>query len=125
MRSARSLMIIAAFMFISAAVPATAQINPFRSNRQGPKLSGDDQTLLFESISKLNTTHPLHAGESNAWSNPKTDSSGTNAVEQILTENGMPCHRLRHHIVAQGREPGRTFVLTWCRTPQGEWKIKE
>lgn len=125
MRSARALMIVAAFTFTSAIVPASAQINPFRSNRQGPKLSGDDHTLLFESISKLNTTQPLHVGDSDTWSNPKTNSSGTNTVEQILTESGMPCHKLRHHIVVQGREPGRNFVLTWCRTSQGEWKTKE
>ncbi len=125
MRSAGILIVVAALTLIFEIVPATAQINPFRSNRTGPRLSDQDSTLLFQSISKLNNMTPLHAGESNQWSNPATSSSGTNAVEQLLTSNGMPCHRLRHHIVAQGRQPGRTYILTWCRTPQGEWKIKD
>jgi hypothetical protein len=35
----------------------------------------------------------------------------------------MPCHLVRHHIVA-GPRPASNYRFTWCRTPSGEWKIK-
>jgi hypothetical protein len=36
----------------------------------------------------------------------------------------MVCHRLRHHIVIAGQQPGRDYRLNWCRTSTGEWKSK-
>jgi hypothetical protein len=36
----------------------------------------------------------------------------------------MVCHRLRHHIIIAGQQPGHDYRLTWCRTSTGEWKSK-
>jgi D-serine deaminase-like pyridoxal phosphate-dependent protein len=47
-------------------------------------------------------------------------------VRDVLVTNesgGMPCHLVRHHIVA-GPRPAQNYRFTWCRTPTGEWKIK-
>jgi hypothetical protein len=41
----------------------------------------------------------------------------------MFRSGGMACHLVRHHIVA-GRPPPRDYRLTWCRTSNGEWKIK-
>jgi hypothetical protein len=103
---------------------ATAQINPFRGSRYAA-ISQEDNRLMFGSIDRLNRTEPLHVGQSESWSNPKTGSSGTSTVERIYRSDGMTCHLLRHRIVVQNREPGRTFNINWCQTASGEWKSVE
>ena len=99
--------------------PALAQFNLFS---QGPGLSPEDNRLLFDSIARLNGTQPARAGNSDAWSNPQSNDSGTNTVLRVFRSGGMACHLVRHHIVAGGT--GRDYRLTWCRTSGGEWKIK-
>jgi surface antigen len=101
---------------------AQAQVNPFRGSRQA--LSPEDNRLLFESVARLNAAEPTKIGQSEAWSNPQTNSSGTSTVLRVFHSGSQACHLVRHHIVAAGRSPGRDYRLTWCRTPDGEWKIK-
>lgn len=103
---------------------ATAQINPFRSSRNAA-ISEEDNRLMFDSIDRLNRTKPLHVGQSDSWSNPKTGTSGTSTVQRIYRSHGMPCHLLRHRIVVQNRQPGRTYNINWCQTASGEWKSAE
>jgi surface antigen len=99
--------------------PALAQVNLFT---RGPGLSPEDNRLLFDSIARLNGTQPARAGNTDAWSNPQSNDSGTNTVLRVFHSAGMACHPVQHHIVARGT--GRDYRLTWCRTPSGEWKIK-
>ena len=99
-----------------------AQVLPFGGN-VGPGLSPEDNRLLFESVARLNAAEPSRVGLSEAWSNPKTKSSGTSTILRVFHSRGMVCHLVRHHIVA-GRPPARDYRLTWCRTSTGEWKIK-
>ena len=108
---------LAACVFLTAA--AQAQVNPFRG---GPGLSPEDNRLLFDSIARLNGTEPARAGNSDAWSNPQSNDSGTNTVLRVFRSGGMACHLVQHHIVTGGA--GRDYRLTWCRTSSGEWKIK-
>jgi surface antigen len=98
---------------------APAQVSLFT---QGPGLSPEDNRLLFESIARLNAAKPARVGNSEAWSNPQTNDSGTNTVLRVFRSGGMACHLVQHHIVAGGT--GRDSRLTWCLTPSGEWKIK-
>jgi surface antigen len=112
--------IVAACVLLSAA--AQAQINPFRgSGSRG--LSPEDNQLLFESVARLNAVEPSHAGLSEAWHNPQTNSSGTSTILRVFHSRGMVCHLVRHRIVVAG-QPTPDYRLTWCRTPTGEWKIK-
>ena len=104
---------------------AQAQVNPFRTSRQGPALSPEDNRLLFESVGRLNAAEPAQVGRSEAWSNSQTNSSGTSTVLRVFRSGSRACHLVRHHIVTAGRAPGRDYRLTWCRTPAGDWKIKE
>ncbi len=124
MRSVSLLLAVAIFTLVAGTMPAAAQINPFRGNRQGPSLSEHDNRMLFDSINRLNRMSPLHVGQTDRWSNPKTGSSGVNTVERIFSSHGMPCHQLRHQIVVQRHQPATTYDMTWCRTAQGEWKSK-
>jgi surface antigen len=102
---------------------AQAQINPFRGSG-GRGLSPEDNQLLFESVARLNEAEPSQVGRSDAWGNPQTRSSGTSTILRVFRSGGMVCHLVRHHIVVAGQPPGRSYRLTWCRTPTGEWKIK-
>jgi surface antigen len=108
-------------VLLSGAVPA--QINPFRGSR-GQGLSPEDNQLLFESVARLNAVEPSQVGNSEAWNNPQTNSSGTSTILRVFEYGGMACHLVRHHVVVAGRQPGHNYRLTWCRTPSGEWKIK-
>jgi surface antigen len=101
---------------------AQAQVIPFQGNL-GPGLSPDDNRLLFESAARLNAVEPSQVGRSEAWSNPQTKSHGTSTILRVFHSGGTTCHLVRHQIVA-GRPPARDYRLTWCRTSDGEWKIK-
>jgi surface antigen len=112
---------LAGCIVLSAA--AQAQVMPFRGTL-GPGLSPQDSQLLFESIARLNAAEPAKVGRSEGWSNPQTNSSGTSTILRVFHSGGMVCHRLRHHIVIDGQQPGRDYRLSWCRTSTGEWKSK-
>jgi surface antigen len=107
-------------VFLSAAVQA--QVMPFRGTF-GAGLSPEDSQLLFESVARLNAAEPGRVGRSETWSNPQTKTSGTSTILKVLHSGGMACRIVRHHIVA-GKTPSRDYRLTWCRTSNGEWKIK-
>ncbi len=113
---------LAAVVLLSAALPAVAQINPFRSGRTEAGLSGDDSELLLSSVNKLNRRKDVAPGSSESWRNPATGSYGASSVMQILERSGMTCHRMRHEVFPQGAQTPRQFELTWCRTSEGEWK---
>ena len=113
------LTVLAALILLPAAVQA--QVNPFRG---GLGLSQEDNRLLFESIARLNAAEPAHAGLSEAWSNPQTNNSGTSTILRVFHSGGMVCHLVQHRIVVPRRPPPVSYRLTWCRTSNGEWKIK-
>ena len=116
--------LLSALIFAATAVPASAQINPFRSNRNGPTLSGTDLDLMGASINHLNRTANLAVGAEDKWSNPATGSYGSSVVNRIFTSGKLPCHALHHEIHAQGTATATPYDLTWCRAPNGQWKIK-
>lgn len=112
---------------LGASVPnhtAHAQINPFGSQLNRNGLSDDDFALLSQSGAKLNALPSVAVGQSESWNNPKTTSSGTTTVTRIWQFEAMPCHDLRYAFLASGQPPQRVYDLTWCRTPDGAWKIK-
>jgi hypothetical protein len=109
---------------IAMALPAMGQINPFRNNRAATPLSATDFDLLGDSIGTLNKDPKLAVGTAEKWDNPATGSHGTSTVTKIFRIGHMPCHAMHHEVFAQGRTPGRTYDLTWCRAPNGQWKVK-
>ena len=112
---------LAACLLLSAA--AQAQVIPFGGNF-GPGLSPEDNRLMVESIARLNAAEPSRVGLSESWNNPQTRTSGTSTILRVFHSRGMACHQVRHQIVAVGQARPRDYRLTWCRTPDGEWKIK-
>ena len=114
----------AGLILIFASTAANAQINPFKSSRTGPTLSATDLDLLGDSISRLNRTPTLAVGAEDQWSNPATGSHGSSAVTRIFMDGRRPCHAMHHELYAQGATQPRNYDLTWCRTSDGQWKIK-
>lgn len=102
---------------------AHAQVIPFGGNF-GPGLSPEDNRLMVESIARLNAAEPSRVGLSESWNNPQTRTSGSSTILRVFHSHGMACHQVRHQIVAVGQARPRDYRLTWCRTPDGEWKIK-
>jgi surface antigen len=113
--------VLAACLLLSGA--AQAQVIPFGGNF-GPGLSPEDNRLMVESIARLNAAEPSRVGLSESWNNPQTRTSGTSTILRVFHSRGMACHQVRHQIVAVGQARPRDYRLTWCRTPDGEWKIK-
>jgi surface antigen len=113
--------VLGACLLLSAA--AQGQVIPFGGNF-GPGLSPEDNRLMVESIARLNAAEPSRVGLSESWNNPQTRTSGTSTILRVFHSRGMACHQVRHQIVAVGQARPRDYRLTWCRTPDGEWKIK-
>ena len=120
---ARSLLAI--LLTVTVGMPASAQINPFRSGRTEPGLSNEDLDLLIASANQLNNGKNVKVGSSENWRNPSTGSYGNASVTQILNRDGSPCHRLHHEFTPRASNSHRTADLIWCRTFAGEWKISE
>jgi len=89
----------------------------------GPGLSTEDKQLLLESVARLNAAVPIKIGSSESWSNPQTNNSGRSSILRVFRSGGRICHLVRHRIVI-ARRRARNYSLTWCRTPDGEWKIR-
>jgi len=120
----RSLRFFSIVLTAFAVLPVTAlaQVIPFQGNF-GPGLSPQDNQMMFESVGRLNAAEPAKVGQSDSWRNTQTNSSGSSTILRVFRSGGMPCHLVRHQIVA-GRPQARSYQLTWCRTSTGEWKIK-
>ena len=116
--------VVALTIGLVPAAQAQMGVNPFRT-LPGPRLSATDTDLLLASVAKLNQTVPETPGASDAWSNPKTGSSGTSTLKRVFQSRaGLDCHEILHHIVVAGHAPGHDYRFTWCKTPAGEWKAK-
>jgi surface antigen len=120
----RLIQIVAALVLVASADPAGAQINPFRSDRQGAKLSSTDLDLLGASINSLNRNPKVEVGTKEEWANPATGSHGSSEVTRVFSDAKRPCHSMHHDVFAEGRTPSRGYDLTWCRASDGKWKIK-
>jgi surface antigen len=96
---------------------------PFSGNF-GRGLSASDNQMVFESVARLKAVEPSKVGQSDSWSNPETRSSGSSTILRVFRSSGMPCHLVRYHIVVAGQPTARDYRLSWCHTPNGEWKIK-
>jgi hypothetical protein len=116
---------LAALVLASLGVSASqAQISPFRSSRQGIGLTNSDVKMVDEAVDRLNSTEPLHVGDSQDWSNPDTGNSGKVTVTRFFESGGMACHGVRYDLLYKAKPVPTHYNLNWCKTKLGEWKIK-
>lgn len=116
---------LTAFVLASLGISSTqAQINPFRSSRQGTGLSTADVNMIEGAVEHLNSTEPLQVGASQDWSNPDSGNSGKVTVTRLFQSGGMPCHGMRYDLSYKMKRPTAHYTVNWCKIKSGEWKIK-
>jgi hypothetical protein len=113
---------VVGLLLAAALAPAQAQINPFRAGRYGGDMPPGDWAALLKSVDELNADPTLKVGDSDSWNNPDTGGFGTNTVQRLFTQNGMPCRRLEHVLATKSQSRATSFVMSWCKTSQGAWK---
>jgi hypothetical protein len=109
---------------LSITSAAVGQINPFKSGPSESRLTDKDLDLFEASVSQLNSDSRLAVGAQKDWANPVTGSHGRSVVTRIFSDGQYLCHEMSHEAYPLGRLPVKTYSLTWCRTPDGQWKIK-
>jgi surface antigen len=87
-------------------------------------LSAADLSRMHEAASKLYEKRKLGAVE--MWKGPESKNSGSVRLLRIFQTGGMPCSRLRYDIrFAGGGRSNQNYMINWCKTPNGEWKIED
>lgn len=104
----------------SLSLPASAQINPFRSSR-GTPLNTEDLAALTAATNRLLERPTLAAGETEPWNNPKSGAGGVVTAANSLHRNGMACRVVAYELTAPSSSARRNARLTWCKTKDG-WK---
>jgi surface antigen len=108
-----------------AAAPASAQFSPFGSQRRAAGLTKADSQSLFAAAEQLNGKAGLAEGDAQAWTNSKSGNSGNVTATKLFTSGGLSCHALRYDITFKSNATPRTYKFNWCKTPAGDWKIKD
>ena len=106
---------------IALAIPARAQINPFRGS-SGAGLTASDFHMQDTTARKLTQQSDPHDGETRNWTNPRTGASGRVTVVNSFKKGDMLCRKLEFASKTKGQGDERTTQVNWCQTPQG-WKI--
>jgi hypothetical protein len=101
--------------------PTFAQINPFRGSGATP-LNADDLAALTDATNRLLDRPQLVAGDSERWSNAKSEASETVTAGNAEKRKGMACRVVNYRLSLPGPRPQRTGTLTWCKTSDG-WKL--
>jgi hypothetical protein len=111
-----------AVSLFALAAPAGAQgpaqsptmVDPF--GPEAATLSKDDNKLMRQTIDKV--LAEKRAGATGDWKGDKIGGRAT--LRKTFTRNGMACGEVVHEFTV-GR--GRRYVLPFCETKPGEWKI--
>ena len=121
---ARSLLLATGLLGALAFAPAAhAQVNPFGgTNSRG--LSAPDMAMLADAADRANRRPNPLVGHVEHFSNPATGTSGSVTMARLFHSAGMACHLLQYRFSTKGSAREASYNTTWCRTPDGAWKIK-
>ena len=113
-------------LLIAAAPAVRAQIGDYDPALTFPGISHLTLEHVHAAAAKLFEGHPVGATE--PWSSPDQPLSGQAKLLNVFDSSNMPCRTIEYSLSIQGtmsaKYPGR-YVLTWCRVPDGVWKIVE
>jgi surface antigen len=101
--------------------PAIAQINPFR-NAPANSLNNDDFDAIRQAANTLLNHEFPTVGETQAWQNPRSGSSGTVEIARAFKHASYGCFALDYTATAGGAMAVQRSRLNWCKTKAG-WKI--
>ena len=59
------------------------------------------------------------------WSSPVSGKSGEVRLLRSFEFHGMPCRKLDYTVVSADQTNQAHSVLSWCKVPDGAWKIVE
>ena len=111
----------AAVLVGTLAVPAQAQLSPFK--RSGFDLSEEDLDMLGAAAQKLYIDESVPVGTVETWSNPASGNTGTVELIGIFEHKGLPCRRLQHDIKVKDVADPFRYIFDRCKVPSGEWKL--
>jgi surface antigen len=106
---------------------AEAQVNPFKSAKNAPKLDDQDLTLLDEAAHRILDAATPAKGAVETWRNTASGASGkiyyVGPTRQTVRRTEYDCRRLQYDIVVKGRERPHTTSVDWCHDVDGSWKL--
>ncbi len=112
--------ILAAAIVALTAVPAAAQINPFR-NYSGPVLSKADIAAGREAVGRLLAEADSKVGASESWTGPTSGNTGTLTIERVYQQRGNDCRAVRSDVTYKAGTH-RSFLLHTCNV-SGRWRL--
>lgn len=119
----RSIALLAAFAVGLAAMPMTARALSDTGTRLGLGLTKADSAAVVAAAQGLYQRDDIPVGAAAAWNNPKSRNHGTVKVLEVFTKDGMPCRKMQYDFFLYKRAGDRSYAETFCRTPEGAWKI--
>jgi surface antigen len=109
----------AIFLFVaacSAAASAQGLVDPF--GRDTVTISRDDLALMNQAIEKVLEANKV--GAKAAWKSTTTERAGRASLLKVFKQKDMRCGEVEHVFTAGG---GRRYVLPYCKTASGQWKL--
>ncbi len=89
-----------------------------------PQLSREDIDRIEAAAARLYTGTGI--GDTERWRNPNTGDSGSVKLIGSSEVKGQPCRKLEYTVrLEQKKQELNSYVLNWCKTASGEWKIVE
>jgi surface antigen len=110
-------LLVTAWMALAPA--AFAQNVGFLAGGPMARMNGEDVRLLVKNYE--DALNRLPDGHTNAWLNSKTGHSGTATPQQSFDRGGRKCRLVEFTNAADGLTGRSEF--TFCRQPDGTWKI--
>jgi surface antigen len=102
-----------------AVVPSAAGTglnDPF--GRDSYRLSEADWELLKQSVRQV--LEAQKQGATADWAAKQSGRAGRATLLRVFERNGMPCGEIEHVFTVGG---GNRYVLPFCRTGDGTWKV--
>jgi surface antigen len=119
--------VLALAALLLAAGSAQAQINPFRGQKQAPRLAQSDIAQMGQATQRLLDVEAPAPGSIEAWNNEATGAAGkvTYVGPRTPTVRGQKqtCRRLKYDATPRGAHTARVVQVNWCRQPDGKWKM--
>jgi surface antigen len=97
-------------------VQAGPLVDPF--GRSAYKLSQADMDLLKEAVRTVLEKQTV--GATADWTSASSGKAGRATLLKTFTRDGMACGQVQHDFT---KGEGQSYVLPFCRMPDGRWKI--
>jgi surface antigen len=109
---------------VAAQVSLAQTMLPQMGDVLWPGLTQDDIDRMHAAGTRLYEGGSI--GNVERWRSPDTKNAGEVKLARSFTTRGMPCRTLEYTVrFDKVRDSPSRYVLNWCKTESGEWKIVE